>query len=338
MQLSIKTHTIKMAKASSSSTIDWTLISAHGPAVVFHTACIVGDKLYVHGGLVVENDNMPVNGFYCLDLRRNIWNEIQSPGSPSLSHHTSIVLHEHYMLLIGGWNGKSRSANLHCFDTATMQWTEMKHSGYPKEAGLSSHSSILCENNKILVVGREGHLHSQRKHNSAYIISGDPVTGYFSYSLLTYEVASRSGHTCNSDGRWTYLIGGRKDNFIETVAHVKSYPQLTSSVAKKLKDFCEKLVPMSKYPSGRKHHAGVGGHGVIFIHGGETFESAINLPSGEMYVFIAGKSLNFYKVGIGLVSLKGHICCCYNDKIIIHGGVSGKRHIVKGDTYELIIP
>ncbi|GAB1609134.1 kelch domain-containing protein 9-like, partial [Argonauta hians] len=324
--------------AEGTVSVNWTVICQDGPARVHHTAGVIKNKLYIHGGLDNEHENQPVNTFYCLDLStsRSQWKEIPAKGSPYLSNHASVVLRDRYMLLIGGWNGKSRSPDLHCFDTATSLWTELRHSGYPKEAGLSSHTTTLCENGDILVVGREGHLHSQRRYNSSYNLRGDPARdGSFKFSLLSYEVASRSGHTCSSDGHYTYIIGGRKDNLYETIVGSKAVSQISPSTAKKLKAICERLHPVEKDPAGRNFHVSVGGYGVIFIHGGVTFDKCLPLPSGDMYAFLGGGTRCFYHLGVSNVSLKGHVCCCYGDKIIIHGGTSGKNGVVKGQTYSI---
>ena len=323
-----------MTKQTSLS-VDWKLLVSVGPCAAFHTACIIKQKLYIHGGLIDVQSRMPVSNLYWLDFQTGIWNESQAEGSPCLSHHSSVTLQDRYMLLIGGWNGKSRTSSLHCFDTETCKWKELENSGYPKDAGLSSHTAIVCKDGGILVIGREGSLHSHRRHSSAHMLTGEISHGNWHYQILSKEIDSRSGHTCSGSGQSIYLIGGRDDLLVERLDGISSPPQISSDTAKKLEAICKDLSPMSKPPNGRKNHIAVGGYGFIMIHGGETFDGKNKQPVGEIYVFSTKKTMEAFKIGISCVARAGHACCCYGDKILIHGGISGKENFVKGDTYQL---
>lgn len=323
-----------MTKQSTVSA-DWKLFVSVGPCVAFHTACIIKHKLYIHGGLISAQNKIPVSNLYWLDLQTRIWNESQAVDSPCLSHHSSVTLQDRYMLLIGGWNGKSRTSCIHCFDTETCQWKKVESAGYPKEAGLSSHTAIVCDDGSILVIGREGSLHSHRRHSSAHKLTGNINQGKWQYKILSKEMDSRSGHTCSGSGQSVYLIGGRDDKLVEKLDGINTLPQITYNTARKLEAICKDLPPLNKLPSGRKNHIASGGYGFIVIHGGETFDGRNKQPVGEIYLLSTKKEMEFFRIGISSVARAGHICCCYGDKVLIHGGISGKENFVKGDTYEL---
>lgn len=314
---------------------DWKLLVSVGPCAVFHAACIIRHRLYIHGGLTNVQSKMPVNNLYWLDLQTGIWNESHAEGSPCLSHHSSVAWQDRYVLLIGGWDGRSRTSSLHCFDTETSKWKQLETSGYPKDAGLSSHSAIVCTGGGILVIGREGSLHTHRKHSSGHMLTGDISQGKWLYTVLSKDIDSRSGHSCSGSGNSIYLIGGRDDKFVETMDSICAPSEISKDVAQKLKLICEKLSRLSKMPSGRKNHVAIGGYGFIVVHGGETFDGKHRQPVGEMYVLCTKKVIEFFKIGTSSVARAGHVCCCYGDKILIHGGITGKENTVKGDTFEL---
>ena len=68
---------------------------------------------------------------------------------------------------------------------------------------------------QILVIGREGSLRTQRRHGSAYLLSGRVESGRLKYSEYSQGVSSRSGHTATFVGSKLYIIGGRSDNLLE---------------------------------------------------------------------------------------------------------------------------
>ncbi|ESN99600.1 hypothetical protein HELRODRAFT_125934, partial [Helobdella robusta] len=101
--------------------------------------------------------------------------------SPALSYHASVVLQDRYLVLIGGWNGKSRTSDLNIYDGAQEKWLPCETHGFPIGSGLSSHTANLLSNGKILVVGREGFLKTQRRFASMFLISSNPERGEFIY-------------------------------------------------------------------------------------------------------------------------------------------------------------
>ncbi|KAJ8322028.1 hypothetical protein KUTeg_000499 [Tegillarca granosa] len=310
-----------------------------------HVYCITPDKilihgglggncLYIHGGLEKIGSLVPSNKLYKLDFDTLIWNEVRVSGGPALSHHTCIPLKDRYMVLIGGWNGKSRTSDVFAFDTETKTWLFPKVSGFPDDGGLSSHTASLLNTGEILVLGREGSLRMQRLKEAggnAYMLKGSVEKGEFRYSEYSGSTDSRSGHTTNFIDSTLYIIGGRNDNLLEAHSGYKTGLPKNLPEMKKFKDMAKKLQPLLRIPGGRKNHIVVEGSGFLFIHGGLTFDGRIKEPVGDMFLMTNKPNINFYKIGVSRVGRAGHICCVTSDHILFHGGFGGKT-TVYGDT------
>ncbi|KAK3087137.1 hypothetical protein FSP39_002188 [Pinctada imbricata] len=325
-----------MAQASrgTSSLIDWKEVNASGPARAFHTGCVIGNSFYIHGGIMTKDSKDPSSSLFQLNPSSFTWSEVSFPGSPSLSHHASVALSNRYFVLIGGWNGKSRTADIFVFDTQKSLWIKPKVSGFPEGGGLSSHTATLLDNGEILILGREGSLRTQRRHGSGYVLTGSVESGQFTYREYTQATASRSGHTATIVGNKLYIVGGRDNNLIERHQGFKSGESSNVPATKKLADAIDKLESMAKYPGGRKNHIAIGGPGVLFLHGGETFDGRSREPVGEMFLYGEKPVLSFYKIGNSAVGRAGHVCAVKDDKILIHGGTGG-RSTIYGNTFQL---
>nr|KAG5691363.1 hypothetical protein BaRGS_033412 [Batillaria attramentaria] len=171
--------------------------------------------MYVHGGVEQKDGKQPSNALHKLDLSTGMWSRIQTSGSPALSHHCALAIDDRYMLLVGGWNGRLRVPDVFAYDAQENQWLPIATAGFPEGAGLSSHTASLFSSGEILVIGREGSLRTQRRHGSAFLLSGNVQSGKFKYSEYSHEVSSRSGHSATFLGSKLYIIGGRSDNLLE---------------------------------------------------------------------------------------------------------------------------
>ncbi|KAL4217714.1 Kelch domain-containing protein 9 [Mactra antiquata] len=317
--------------------LDWEILLPAGPALTQHAGCILNNKFYIHGGITKHRSKIPCDKLYCLDLSTLIWNEVRVDGAPALSHHACVTLENRYMVLIGGWNGHGRVSKIFVFDTFDNVWIFPKDSGFAEGAGLSSHTAMVLNNGDILVVGREGCLRTVEKHGNAYILRGSVQKGEFVYTKIFDDIVSRSGHTMNAIGKSVYIIGGRNDDFIEQHPGFSSCSQSEKSnyeFINALRHY--KLVPLVRYPSGRRHHVTIGGKGCLLIHGGETFDGKSRHSVNDMYLMITKPEVTFFNLGTSSVSRSGHVCVCNGDRTIFHGGVAW-RNVVYGDCYELKI-
>ncbi|XP_061181620.1 kelch domain-containing protein 9-like [Saccostrea echinata] len=330
------TEKIRMAKAAQQKTeilIDWEKTAITGPVLGFHAGCVVGNNFYIHGGVESMDSKTPSNRLYQLSSSEGAWTELSFPGSPSLSHHAAVDINDRYIILIGGWNGKSRSSKIYAFDTEKQQWTEPTVTGFPEDGGLSSHTATVLNSGKILILGREGSLRMQRRHGSMYLLSGSVESGRFIYREYTQATASRSGHTANVIGNVLCIVGGRDSNLIEIHTGFKSLKS-PAPVTNQITRIVDKLPSVSKTPAGRKNHVSVVSPGAILIHGGETFDGRNREPVGEMLIFATKPCNTFYKVGVSEVKRAGHVCGVVGDEIILHGGFGGKKQLY-GDTFFL---
>ena len=324
-----------MAAASSAESlpIDWEILSPAGPSLAMHAGCILGNSLYIHGGITKYGSNVPSDKLYRFDFSDQVWNEVRASGSPALSHHACVTLYDRYMVLIGGWNGRQRTTKVYVFDTGRQEWLFPRDHGMPEGVGLSSHTATVMSTGEILVIGREGSLRLQRKHGNVYMLTGDIDKGEFRYSEYTTGTASRSGHTSTCVGNNIYIIGGRDDRLVEVHAGFSSSNR-TGSVTSKFTEISKLLKPLTKGPNGRKNHIAIPGPSALLLHGGETFDGRSREPIGEMLLMVTKPHLSWYRLGNSKVSRANHVCCTDGERVIFHGGFAGKG-VIYGDTYEL---
>ncbi|KAK2144249.1 hypothetical protein LSH36_775g00031 [Paralvinella palmiformis] len=329
------------------------LMSPCGPVLSNHAGCLIRNTLYVHGGINKYLSKEPLNTFYKLDLNSPspIWTEILDRNSPHLSHHACLVLDNRYILFIGGWNGRHRTADMWAYDVQEATWIGLATSGFPEGAGLSSHAVVLLADGNILVVGREGSARIQRRYGNSWIIRGNVMNGHFAYNEHNLSLASRSGHTMHVTGSQLTIIGGRCDRPVEqhsgyraltssssSSSSLSSTSSLSSSSSSsaaffgQLNEFVRRASPLAKPPCGRKQHVSVSGSGLVLIHGGETFDGRSRHPVGDFYLLSLRPNVKWYHLGSSGVGRAGHVCCVSDDKIVIHGGL-GPRNAVYGDSY-----
>lgn len=331
-----------MASASSKSKVgrnpQWHILSPLGPARAHHVGCIIAGTIYIHGGIDRKRSTEPLNTFYRAELESEgiqhvQWQEVRAANSPALSHHVCLSMQDRYLVLIGGWNGKARVSDVWVYDTVENCWISMKTSGFPTGSGLSSHTATLLADDSILIVGREGGVRLQRRFGNTFFLTGDIHKGVFKYTDLPLGADSRSGHTTHTVGTKLYSIGGRNDKPVEIHAGHKGR-NFPCTVMSHLAKLIESAPPMSKPPCGRKHHVAMSGAGVIFIHGGETFDGRSRDPVGEMFLLATKPVMTWYNLGSSPVKRAGHICCVSEHYIIIHGG-EGAKGVIYADCHKL---
>ena len=326
-----------MADKKNTPTIKWTMLSPIGPCMAYHVGALMGDTIYIHGGVDRKGSTSPLGKLCKFDFGSGIWMEVRAANSPCLSHHACVVLQNRYIVLIGGWNGKARTGDVYVFDTELQTWTKATTTGFPIGAGLSSHTATVGKNGDILVIGREGSLRTQRRAGSAFILTGDVKKGIFQWHEFPIEVDSRSGHTTTILGSYLYVIGGRMDKLVECHKRfVGAPPHPGATFTSQLASLTSQLTPMSKLPGGRKNHIVASGSNVILLHGGETFDGRSRDPVADMFLLSVKERMQWYRLGSGEIGRAGHVCPPGGSRIIIHGGV-GARGMVFGDTYELKI-
>ena len=54
-------------------TAEWCPFAPSGPVACFHTACVINNIMYVHGGLKEKSSKMPSSELHRLNLNSKIW-------------------------------------------------------------------------------------------------------------------------------------------------------------------------------------------------------------------------------------------------------------------------
>jgi len=312
------------------------VLSPDGPSVAYHIGWMANGALYIHGGIEKVGSKSPSFRLHRYDLDDGAWSEVRAEGSPALSHHSCVVVAARFAVIIGGWTGHERTPDVHVFDMMSSRWSKPRTMGFPVGAGLSSHSAVLLATSNILVLGREGSLRMQRKFGSMFLLRGDAVAGdagVFTYSEFPLATASRSGHTAHIVGSTLVVVGGRDDQIVEKHAVEKGsdnpHCEMLGHLERKIGGISAK--PMT----GRKQHTSVCGCGVLFVHGGWTFDGKTRDPVGQMFALLV-KSNWWVCLGESGVRRAGHVCCCDGKHVLLHGG-EGARGVVHGTLHRLVV-
>lgn len=320
------------------------VVSPVGPSLAYHVGWISNGALYVHGGVEKVGSKSPSFRLHRFDFADVTWSEVSAPGSPALSHHACVVASGRYAVVIGGWTGHQRTADVHLFDVASSRWFTPRTAGFPAGAGLSSHAAALLASGDALVVGREGSLRMQRKFGSVFLLRGNAALGgaaVFAYSEFPLSTASRSGHSLHVAGSTMVVVGGRDDQVVETHAAVEKgcdgEPAAAAARCQAMADLGRRIGgAASKAPmSGRKQHAAACGAGLVFVHGGWTFDGRTRDPVGQMYALLV-KSGRWVWLGESGVRRAGHVCCSDDCRVVLHGG-EGARGAVHGTLHHLVV-
>ena len=325
--------------------MEFCAVSAQGTAPskrAFHSCSVVGGLLYIFGG--IADDRTVLNDMYMYDVSSNYWSRIEDrvPSSsqsrplvssgfpkgrlctaPRVSHHTATVARDRFILIIGGWNGRKRCADVVCFDTVEQFWRHIPESG-DVPVGLSSHTATLVSSRDILIIGREGGVHTQRRFAGAFYLNFE--TG--KYTEAPFHASSRSGHTANlipiraSKENHLFVFGGRKSGGYELIGSWSkieqteaSFPNLRISALLEKSTVCDE-------PSGRQHAKAVeldSKHLLIF--GGETWSGVRENVTNEAFILETNR-MRWYKLPLSgdAPKLVGHSMMTTADKIFVFGG------------------
>lgn len=320
-------------------------VSAHGivPSKrAFHSCSVVGNFLYIFGG--IAPNRTVLNDMYMYNISSNMWGRIEDrvPGSsqsrplvssgfpkgrlctaPSVSHHTATAVRGRFILIIGGWNGRKRCADVFCFDTVDQFWRHIPETG-DIPVGLSSHTATLVSSKDILIIGREGGVHTQRRFSGAFYLNFE--TG--KYSEAPFHASSRSGHTANlipirtSGENHLFVFGGRKSGGYELIGSWRKMEQTeTSFPQQRISELLGKSAICDE-PSGRQHAKAVElGSKHLLIFGGETWSGVRENVTNEAFV-LETDTMKWYKLPLvgDAPKLVGHSMVGCGEKIFVFGG------------------
>lgn len=331
--------------------MEFCAISARGTAPskrAFHSCSVIGGQLYIVGG--ITDDRTVLSDMYRYDISSNSWTLIENgvPSSsqnrplvstgfpkgrlctaPSVSHHTATVVRDRFVLIIGGWNGRKRCADLFCFDTVEEFWRHIPESG-DVPVGLSSHTSTLISPKDILIIGREGGVHTQRRFAGAFYLNFE--TG--KYKEAPFHCSSRSGHIVNlipiraSKENHLFVFGGRKSGGYELIGSWGKIEPTESCFPKQtITDLLEKSTVCDE-PCGRQHAKALElDRKHLLLFGGETWSGVRENVTNDAFILETDK-MRWHKVAFcgDIPKLVGHSMVGTGDKIFVFGGGVGNKY------------
>ena len=309
----------------------------------YHSCSVIGNTIYVYGGL--SEGKIVLNEMHVYDVSTNNWNLVEPKRTGantaihrsavpfpawrlcqahSLSHHTANVITNRFILVVGGWNGHKRTADVYCFDTNESTWFCIPVSG-DIPVGLSSHTSVVISSTETLIIGREGGVRTQRRFSGAFKLNFE--TG--KYIEAPFHTSSRSGHTANfinvrgNKDTSLIILGGRKSGGYEIVGSVQTFNSQTGTFANENMVSLVRHCCVCEEPSGRQHLQAIELNSrYLLFYGGETWSGVRNNVTNE--VFILGTyRMKWYQVPVDdqTPRLVGHSACIIGEKILVVGGM-----------------
>lgn len=124
-----------------------------------HGSAVVGNKIYVMGGLTSSAHNTN----YCFDITTNKWSTLTALPEARARHTAVAVGTKIYVM--GGWSGSNYSKTNYCYDTKTNTWTELA----TLPATRAFHTAVVAGNN-IYIMGGENVSSSEYNTNYCYIV------------------------------------------------------------------------------------------------------------------------------------------------------------------------
>ncbi|XP_061162485.1 ankyrin repeat and SOCS box protein 3-like [Saccostrea echinata] len=186
-----------------------------------HSACVIGNKMYIFGGYEEEIDRFS-NEIHCLHMNTFSWEPICVKGVPARwrDFHTATGL-GNLMYVFGGrsdyggeifTNHEIYCNKIQIFDTSTSTWMEPVTSGI-QPIGRRSHSAFVYKGNLYIFGGYNG-LHDLHFRD---IFRFDPVRMHWSMIKVKGQGPSaRRRQCCCVIGDKVYLFGGTSPADIES--------------------------------------------------------------------------------------------------------------------------
>jgi N-acetylneuraminic acid mutarotase len=169
--------------------------SGNPPSVrSFHSAVEVGGKMYVFGGYGVGY----LNDLHVYDPATREWTDLSTPTSgtaPSARYAHSAVELGGKMYVLGGYaHGGSYLNDLHVYDPATGEWTDLSTPTSGSPPSLLTYHSTVELGGKMYVFG--GNNSSNTGHNDLHVY--DPATGEWNDLSTPTSGSPPSLRQCNT--------------------------------------------------------------------------------------------------------------------------------------------
>lgn len=250
--------------------------------------------LLVHGGLQSPSARQPQSDLRLLSVKTQFKEPtVLDQRGPALSHHASCLVKnvdkEDVLILIGGWNGHSRTSKVYAYHLVKKVWINLAENPQGPHRvdppiGLSGHTVTKIHSGLVVVIGREGGIKTQRKFGQMFLLHLNLKDRLYWYTESPLMPASRSGHTASlapprppSGNTCDFLVfGGRDIDHVFkcgkwTTELVEDIPQSFPRVLENIGKLPQKVFPRMM---GLRYHAMlVLAPDCLLIHGGRHFKA-----------------------------------------------------------------
>lgn len=246
-----------------------------------HTANVVGKYIYVFGG---RNGNEFFNDMWAFDTEIEQWKLVQAEAPfPPRAYHTSTLVNQRELWVIGGSDQLTMYSDVHVFDTASLKWSSPVTSGISANKQRGTHAAVLhpLQRDSILVYGGYGGTESCWLSDLVLL-----HTHTLEWEELKPEGSSpsrRGYHTLTAFGTCVALFGGKAEGGILKKDMLSIYDAATNRWS----------IPSVKGepPSPRSNHASaLLEDRLIIVHGGRHGSSRLSdtyllqVPPVDCYV------------------------------------------------------
>ncbi|XP_048381382.2 kelch domain-containing protein 9-like [Stegostoma tigrinum] len=269
-------------------------------ARAFHSANLVGGKLLVFGGTRSADPRDPPLGDLLVLEPLGLAVERVVSGGPARSHHAAVTLHDRWLVVVGGWDGKRRLADVHSFDLAPGGgWRELSQAvGNQAPVGLSGHTCTKLSDHEVLVLGREGGVHTQRRFASIFSLHINTYSHTYWYKECESRTASRSGHTAiltqahgHRATQYQLLVfGGRNSAEMEPVeiwteGGVRPEHVHAPGLVEHLRSLISSGTATSRRPGALRHHSMTLVGPFAVLYGGECFSKTTDAVCNDLFIY-----------------------------------------------------
>ncbi|XP_072423731.1 kelch domain-containing protein 9-like, partial [Chiloscyllium punctatum] len=308
-------------------------------ARAFHSANLVGGRLVVFGGARSANPRDPPLSDLLVLEPSGLRVERVVTGGPPRSHHGAVGLHDRWLVAVGGWDGRRRQADVHSFDLAPGGgWRALSQApgSQPPPVGLSGHTCTKLSDREVLVLGREGGIHTQRRFASIFSLHIDVHSHRYWYKECESRTASRSGHTAiltkvpgrTTGGYQLLVFGGRNSAKIEPVriwteGEVRPEQTHAPGLVGHLHSLVTSGTAAVRSPAALRHHSMTLVGPFAVLYGGECFNKTIDTVCNDLFIYdTRSPGGMWYHVSSSDPEMKrfGHRVVVLGDRLCLTGG------------------
>ena len=245
----------------------WHWIDARGPYLMHHVTILVGDRLYVFGGL--DKNRVMARSVWGFDLCTKEYCKFgKSPTVPRMRHNFigEFVERIGRIVIFGGYyeGSRTRGNDVWLLEMESMTWVEAKPRGNPPSPR-SNHASCTVANH-VFIFG--GYKRVQRL-NDLHVLTLTPTTVRWSKPVLHgLTPGGRSSHSLTYVSGKLFVFGGSNGAAISEVAvlDLTTMEWLTGNAHP------NSYVVTGQIHPGVYHAATVGPKGNLYVFGGRQWK------------------------------------------------------------------